>query len=626
MTPKHRAAREWAEAGIPVFPTISDEAGRGLPDGEKKRPATSRGFKDATTNLEQIDEWWSHDDYNLAISPDDAGWCVLDSDPRHGARPIEGLPATRIVRTPSGGEHYYYQGSLPPSAGKLAQGWDTRGRGSYVLIPPSTIGGKAYEWTDERDIADLPAWVSNRLENAVEQRLAAADVEEDLPGNIDRGVAFLRARVARGDVPRAGSRNDTAYQLAASLRGLAISEATANSLIAEHWNVHGQPPLDNDELIGIVEHAYTYAQNAPGVDAVPPAEEAFTAALTAGAVTPEANKRSRFYAEDDEEMDRTPPVNWLVPGLLQQRSLAMLYGDQGAYKTFLALDLGLGVATNLPALGVQPEITGPVFYATNEGIGKLKRERRMAWRNARQVEGVTQFYVMRAPLIASGEEVVEFLAEMKTRLNGRWPALIIIETVSKMMVGLDPTRDAPKFIKFQEDLVDAFGCTVLSIHHVGHDDSKGPRDAYAYQAGVDTLLLARAHKASRAVEVFVKKHKDHEEPSAPYTFIGKPISGSLVFDPIAREEHAKLTAKIDPLSPNAVGTALLALGAVAQDVAVVTAVLAEALTPQILNEGAEQRLAAIERTERELRKRTKHSLRAYVEPHGRDLLWFVTTV
>lgn len=137
LSPRHEAALAYARANIPVFPCV--------PNG--KQPATSFGFKDATTDEATIDFWWQHHDYNVAIVPESAGWCVVDIDPEGLAwyeANRDRFPTTYTVRTPRGGLHLYYAGSLPPTASKLAPGVDTRGVGSYVLVPPSVVDGKSY--------------------------------------------------------------------------------------------------------------------------------------------------------------------------------------------------------------------------------------------------------------------------------------------------------------------------------------------------------------------------------------------------------------------------------------------------------------------------------------------------
>src|SRR3546814_20784564 len=68
-----------------------------------------------------------------------------------------------MVSTPSGGAHFYF--SYPPawkhttSAGKIGKGIDTRCNGGYVVMPPSRIGGGAYELVLDPTPWPLPEWI-----------------------------------------------------------------------------------------------------------------------------------------------------------------------------------------------------------------------------------------------------------------------------------------------------------------------------------------------------------------------------------------------------------------------------------------------------------------------------------
>lgn len=128
----HQAARDYASKGWPVFP---------LQVGSKIPLANSAGFKDATTDLAQIDAWWAEGDWNIGFEPEQAGLCVVDVD-------LGGIytdPECRhVVLTPGNGKHFYYAGSLPPTASKVAPKVDTRGLASYILLPPSCINGIEY--------------------------------------------------------------------------------------------------------------------------------------------------------------------------------------------------------------------------------------------------------------------------------------------------------------------------------------------------------------------------------------------------------------------------------------------------------------------------------------------------
>ena len=42
------------------------------------------------------------------------------------------------------------------------------------------------------------------------------------------------------------------------------------------------------------------------------------------------------------------PLDWLIDGYLEANSLVVLYGPSGSTKTFLALHMGLSIATGRP--------------------------------------------------------------------------------------------------------------------------------------------------------------------------------------------------------------------------------------------------------------------------------------
>ena len=204
-TPLHETARRYAEAGIPIFPCRVGG----------KEPVTHRGFKDATTDLAVIDTWWNEADWNIGLEPEKAGWAVIDIDNLEtwenlSERVREGTTAsassdnggTYTVATPRGGRHLYFQGSLPGSVGKLGRGIDTRGRGSYVLVPPSIVAGRHYTVLDDRDPAPLPAWIAERLGHSERTRAEApANVTWDDPETVAWAIEFIKADIVKNGEP-----------------------------------------------------------------------------------------------------------------------------------------------------------------------------------------------------------------------------------------------------------------------------------------------------------------------------------------------------------------------------------------------------------------------------------------
>lgn len=148
------AAREYAEAGIPVFPCAAGG----------KRPLTTHGFHDASTEPSQVTHWWARwPRANVGMPTGTAsGLEVVDVDV-HGA--IRGFAAferarregltdrwAAFVRTPSGGIHAYYPADpdqVQPSWQVASAGIDFRGAGGYVIVPPSVVvtgvGPSSYE-------------------------------------------------------------------------------------------------------------------------------------------------------------------------------------------------------------------------------------------------------------------------------------------------------------------------------------------------------------------------------------------------------------------------------------------------------------------------------------------------
>jgi hypothetical protein len=140
-----------AGAGWPVFPCKPGS----------KEPDTLHGFKDATTDPTRIRAWWrGRPDRNLAIATGHPGPDVLDVDVKDAGSGWEAFSrlqragylagAGAIVRTPSGGMHVYFTGTDQPN-GRLPRHYlDFRGRGGYVLTPPSVVNGQPYELLDHR--------------------------------------------------------------------------------------------------------------------------------------------------------------------------------------------------------------------------------------------------------------------------------------------------------------------------------------------------------------------------------------------------------------------------------------------------------------------------------------------
>jgi hypothetical protein len=142
-----RQALAYARHGWPVFPCLPGQ----------KIPATRHGFRDATTDEQQITAWFGRGSgWNLAIATGAPGPDVLDVD-QHGPAGngyaafaklrrsglVDGAAA--YVRTPSGGMHAYFTGSDQHNGRLPRHHLDFRSQGGYSVAPPSQVGGNPYD-------------------------------------------------------------------------------------------------------------------------------------------------------------------------------------------------------------------------------------------------------------------------------------------------------------------------------------------------------------------------------------------------------------------------------------------------------------------------------------------------
>ena len=607
----HYAALEYAANGFPIFPCV--------PNG--KAPACTNGFQRATTDIEQINAWWFQcPDYNIATVPELTGYCVIDAE----ATGLEAWGRICDVRTfanatPRGGRHYWFKGSLPGRV-RPFNGYDidTRGRGSYVLLPPSIVYDKLYETVDDTDIAPLPEHVSQLVvQRKHDIQAAAIGLELDLPANIERALSHLKSAVTRGLTPGEGERNNKTFVMACELKDLGLTPHTVLEVIEDWWNPECKPPMEHDEIEIIVGSAFVNGQNAPGAYAVGKVHEVF-ANLVANA--PAIIEKPAYYAlADDDGMDAVGDAEFLFDTALPRRGTVLVYGPSQQYKSFLMLDLALALVTGLDGWGLKPSRTGPVVYSALEGREGIMRDRRPAWRLARGVTGKTKFYVNRAPMLQT-RDFHEYIAAIEKRLGDEKPVAIFFETAAKMLAGLDPTRDVPQLIVFCEQLADHFDCVVVMSHHSGHDADKGPKDSSTYGQGFDTVI--QVSKVGHLVcEATIKKHKDAAEPDKPFTFQGQEVGKSLVFQRTTLEQHKALTKREDHFAPAKVGAALRALKAVGAENAVPTAVLAQELVLVAENETLEERDNALRSASVRLNRLGKTVLEAYCTKAKGQTLW-----
>lgn len=274
-TPQNTATGTFAERaapllaqGIPVFPcwekpngTINAETSEHKnPHG--KNPYTRNGLKDASADPATIAGWSSDWPGALIGVPtgEASGLFVLDIDVKNGKDGFATLrkngwavPPTRTHSTQTGGGlHHLFRypedGDFRNSAGRLGAGLDIRAKGGYVIWWPAQ--GCAVENDDIpfSELPEPPEWLRGEL------RSAKSSTEK------------TRAAPSDAAVIANGSRNDTLFRLACSLRERGLSEPAIEAALLVENAEKCAPPLDESEVRTITHSAGKYAPGPTGDD------------------------------------------------------------------------------------------------------------------------------------------------------------------------------------------------------------------------------------------------------------------------------------------------------------------------------------------------------------------------
>lgn len=135
-----QAALAYATEGLRVLPCVPG----------RKTPMIKNWPVRATRDASVVARWWSAwPSANVALITGTPGYDVLDVDVRpsgSGLATLDRLEAEgrlsepiKVVRTPSGGQHWYFNGTGQPKTKLTGQFIDFMAVGGYVLAPPSRV-------------------------------------------------------------------------------------------------------------------------------------------------------------------------------------------------------------------------------------------------------------------------------------------------------------------------------------------------------------------------------------------------------------------------------------------------------------------------------------------------------
>lgn len=320
--------KEWAlyyaSMGLAVFPLRPKD----------KRPATVNGCKAATTNKEQIADWWDkHPDSNIGIATGrlSGGLVVidLDIDENKGVNGYDSLKAWQRENgelqetwqsiTGRGGYHLLYMSaSTHKNRVGLYEGIDIRGDGGYIVAPPSIHpNGRKYEWEqgpDEIAIAQADRRVADLLNGTVSKK----QEKQDFP--------------PMEKIPE-GCRTDAMVRLVGRLKGDGLADESIRAAVRSENEKLCVPPLTERELEKTVFPALSRGWQA---------ERPYAAVTDNGKTRPVKKQNLEMVTMDSVE-EKAP--DWLIMDYVPRYQITSLAGDGGSGKTTVWCALAAAISS-----------------------------------------------------------------------------------------------------------------------------------------------------------------------------------------------------------------------------------------------------------------------------------------
>ncbi|MHC1790304.1 helicase RepA family protein [Solidesulfovibrio sp.] len=215
---------------------------------------------------------------------------------------------------------------------------------------------------------------------------------------------------------------------------------------------------------------------------------------------------------------------WLVRGVLEMGTLASIYGPSAGMKSFVALDMGLCVASGRDWHGRPILSAGPVIYVCGEGFAGIGKRLR-AWLIHYGLEAASvPFYVSNSPVaFLDPDSVAEAVAAVQTLAKDIGaPRLVIIDTLARNFGPGDEnsTGDMSRFVAALDGIRVQFDCTVIVVHHTGLAAADRARGASAFRAALDWEYRLEPKGDIRLLSC--TKAKDYEPP-ADMAFEPEPV-------------------------------------------------------------------------------------------------------
>lgn len=258
--------------------------------------------------------------------------------------------------------------------------------------------------------------------------------------------------------------------------------------------------------------------------------------------------RDRMEPISYKEFTDKPPLEWIIKKILAHAELAVIYGEPGCGKSFLAQEIALAVALGLAEFHGHKINAGRVVYVCAEGANGF-RQRLKAYA---QYHGLEEGAFANFSIVPVSPNFLDD-GDPKALADHIGEAdLIIMDTFARITAGADENsgKDMGAAIQRCQSLHIATGALVILVHHSGKNKENGSRGWSGIKGACDTEIEVTNLGGTRKARI--SKQKDGQDgiewhfSLIPYE-LGKDDDGdpitSCYYDPIDAPRESEIRQK-----------------------------------------------------------------------------------
>jgi hypothetical protein len=224
------------------------------------------------------------------------------------------------------------------------------------------------------------------------------------------------------------------------------------------------------------------------------------------AVAISISQREKFQDISLRELLAVAMPDWLIPGVIYERSVAMVYGPPDSFKSFVILHLASLLAHGMRWNGYDLKAR-PVLYVAGEGAPMFGR-RRKAWflHHDLPLDDDNLTVIAEPVMLLDPADVRLFINAQKRK--GWHGGLVIIDTVSKCVPGANESdvEVMTQVIASADLIAKELDCAVILVHHTGWDSAHA-RGSSASLGNCEVMARIDRKGDHRAM-LAVEKQKD----------------------------------------------------------------------------------------------------------------------